>query len=174
MTTQEERRDLLKELLPPEPVQIAVLDYVKDCPANRVLTNILLIDEQMQSIQQAVSPHLSSLTMQRNVLMDRALKEQILSDDNAVLLGIEGKQNRNKIEDLEAFELAFPQEYRMIREVQKKEIDDNHELAISCLDDASIPLGLADDKVGKKRVTEFVGYQPVKVTYEVRKRLKTE
>ena len=174
MSTQDERKELMKEPLPPEPVKIAVLDYVKDCPAERVLTNILLIEEQMTSIQRAISPHMESLTRQRKVLMDRALNEKILSDDNAILLGIEGKNVRNQIEDLEAFELAFPQEYKMIREVQKKEIDDQHDLKIASLEDSPIPLGLADDKVGKKKVTEFVGFQPVKVTYEVRKRIKTE
>lgn len=174
MGTQEERRELNQEPLPLQPVTIAVLDYVKDCPADRVLTNILLIDEQMEKIQRGVSPHLSSLTMQRNALLQRALKEQILSDANAVLFGVEGKQMRNQIEDLEAFQLAFPDGYKKIRETQKKDLDDKHDTAVAELEDSGIPLGLADKKVGKDKVTEFVGYQPVKVNYEVRKRIKTE
>jgi hypothetical protein len=174
MTTQDERKDLMKEPLPLQPVTIAVLDYEKNCPADRVLTNILLIDEQIQSIQNAVSPHLTALNMQRNALLARALKEQILSDDNAMLLGIEGKQFRNEIEDLEAFQLAFPEGYTQIRAAQRKDLDDKHDTKVRELEDSDIPLGLADKKVGKDKVTDFVGYQPVKVTYEVRKRIKTD
>jgi hypothetical protein len=172
MSTQDENKSLKNEPPPPQPVSIAVVDYEKNCPADRVLTNILLIDEQIDRIQAAVKPHLTALTMQRNALMARARQEQILSDDNAVLLGIEGKKNRNKITDNEAFELAFPEEFKMIREVQKKKIDDDHTLALKELPDSEIPLGLADEKVGKKIVTEFVGYQPTTITYEVRKRIK--
>jgi hypothetical protein len=172
MGTTEERKSLNQEPLPLQPVTIAVLDYEKNCPADRVLTNILLIDEQIQSIQQAVSPHITALNMQRNALLQRALKEQILSDDNAMLMGIEGKQFRNDIEDLEAFQLAFPEGYQQIRDAQKKDIDDRHDTAVRELHDSPIPLGLADKKVGKDKVTEFVGFQPVKVTYEVRKKLK--
>lgn len=174
MGTQEERKQLNQEPLPLQPVTIAVLDYVKDCPADRVLTNILLIDEQMDSIQRSISPHMTSLTMQRNALLQRALKEQILSDANAVLMGVEGKQMRNEIQDIDGFHMTFPEGYKQIREAQKKDIDDKHETAITELEESPIPLGLADKKVGKDRVTEFVGFKPVKVTYEVRKRLKTE
>ena len=174
MSTKDEQKSLNKNPLPPQAVSIAVLDYATNCPAERVLTNILLIDEQLERIQNAVQPHLTSLTMQRNALMNRARAENILSDDNGVLLGIEGKKIRNKITDNEAFELAFPEEVKMIREAQKMKIDDDHTLALKELPNSEIPLGLADEKVGKKAVTEFVGYQPTTITYVVRKRMKSE
>ncbi len=174
MSTQDERKSLKESPLPPQAVSIAVLDYETNCPAERVLTNILLIEEQMINIQKAIQPHLAALTMQRNALMNRALTENILSDDNAVLFGVEGKKTRNKITDLEAFELSFPEEFKMIRAAQELELNNKHALALKDLPDSEIPLGLADDLIGKKAVTDYVGYQPTKITYEVRKRIKTE
>jgi hypothetical protein len=169
-----EKKDMKYEPLPAQPVSIAVVDYEKNCPAERVLASILLIDEHMQRIQEAIQPHLTSLTMQRNALLERAKRENIREDENAVLLELEGRKFRNQITDNDAFELAFPEAYKQIRESQKKDIDDAHAKALEELPDSKIPLGLADKKVGEKKVTEFVGYQPTKITYEVRKRIKQE
>jgi len=41
---------------------------------------------------------------------------------------------------------------------------------VAKVNDSPVPLGVADEIVGKDLITEFVGYQPVKVTYQVQRR----
>jgi len=168
MSTQDERKDLTANPLPLEPVTVGVLiDYVSNCPADRVLTNITLIDAELDKIESALKPYVTQLGIQRNQLLERAKAENITEDAEAVLIEKKGKQFRNEIQDLEAFELSFPVQYKQIRAEQQKALDDKHDTAVARLEESTIPLTLADEKVGKKLVTEFVGYKPVTITYEV-------
>ena len=167
MTTKEESKELTQE---PLPVTVGVmLDYVTNCPAERVLSHILLIDEETEKIRQALTPYLAKLESQRNQLLDRARKEGITENADAVLLTIEGRKERNDI-DLESFALTYPDQLKQIREDQRKAITDKQANLLKAVDESAIPLTMADKKIGKDAVTAFVGYQPVKVTYEVRRK----
>ena len=173
MNAKAEQKSLNSEPLPLDltPLkQVAVIDYVSNCPADRVLTSIVMIDEEIQRIQNALRPYLQDLSTQREKLMARAKAEKIEKDAEAIMVEVKGKQVRNQIEDMDAFELQFPDEFKQIRENQKKALDDEYELAKKKLPDSKITLGEADEKVGKKAVTEFVGYKPVTITYEVERR----
>ena len=119
MTTQEENKSLTECPLPLEPVTLAIVDYATNCPAERVLTSILMIDEQMANIEASVTPYLRNLSEQREKLLNRAKKENIKEDSEAMLVEIPGKQMRNDIEDIDAFSAAFEDGYKKIRETQK-------------------------------------------------------
>jgi len=54
--------------------------------------------------------------------------------------------------------------------VQEKDIDEKHKKQIREIEESKIPLTLADKYVGKDKVTEFVGFKPTVITYEVRRR----
>lgn len=170
MSTTEENKSLTECPLPLEPVTLAVVDYVRNCPADRVLTSILMIDEQMANIEASVTPYLRNLSEQREKLLNRAKKENIKEDSEAMLVEIPGKQMRNEIADVDAFSAVFESGYKAIRETQKKDIEDDAAKKIAGLEDSKIPLMLADKKIGKDIVTNFVGYKPQTITYEVRKR----
>ena len=129
-----------------------------------------LIDEQVDQIQQVLQPFIGNLMMQREALMKRAQDEDIKEDAGAVLIETEGKKNRNEIEDLDTFELQFPGKLQKIRDEQKRKITVKYEKDVAKVPDSPVPLGVADEIVGKDLITEFVGYQPVKVTYQVQRR----
>ena len=168
MSTQDEREDLEKFPMPLTAITIKpVKDYTTNCPALQVLDNILAIDTEMERIQTGIAPYLVNLTKQRDALLQRAIRENLQEGRLAVLNINPGRQNRNNIEDLIAFQLQFPAGYKVIRDRQKRELDEQHEIAVKSVEDSKIPLLLADDVVGKKAVTGFVGFQPVKLTYEV-------
>jgi hypothetical protein len=170
MTTSEENQSLKECELPLEPVTLAIVDYATNCPADRVLTSILMIDEQRIKILATATPYLQNLLEQREKLLDRAKKENIKEDAEAVLVEIPGKLMRNDIEDIDTFQATFEEGYRKIRETQKQDILDAADKKIANLEDAPVPLGLADKKIGKDKVTEFVGYKLQVINYEVRKR----
>ena len=168
MASQEERTEIQSEPLPV--IQsVAVIDYVTNCPANRVLTNIVLIDEQIEAMANQVRPFVDALNRQRGELLERARREEIAEDDVAVLVRKEGKRERADI-DLESFATTYPHVLEQIRADQEKAIRDKAENQIKALPSASIPLGMADKKLGKQIVTDFVGYLPATITYEVRRK----
>jgi len=147
------------ETLPAEvkTVQIgAVIDYVTGCPADRVLTNITLIDDAMEEIQTAIQQHVGLLAKQREQLLERAKAEGIKEDGSALLVEKLSKKNRNKIENLEAFTRMFPDGVREIRMEQQKELERKHAKALKVLRDSPITLGMADNIIGEKEVTAFV------------------
>jgi hypothetical protein len=56
-----------QETLPAEimTVQIGVVkDYVTNCPADRVLTNITIIDDAMEDLQKSLQAHIGKLSLQ--------------------------------------------------------------------------------------------------------------
>jgi Na+/phosphate symporter len=168
MDAKQEQKSLQEN---PLPVTIGtVIDYVTNCPADKVLTSITRIDDEIDTIQQAVQPYLTALQMQRNVLLERAKMERIMEDSHALLIEVKGKQMRNEISDLDTFKLQFPDGFAAIRKQQESDLTDKYQKNLRELADAKVPLTLADKKIGKEAVTAFVGYQPVTITYEVRKR----
>lgn len=169
MSTKEEREDINELPLVPVTIQ-PVKDYVTNCPAEQVLDNVLAIDSIVQKIQTDIAPYLTRLGKQREELMQRAIKEELKEGTNAVMIVKKGKEMRNKITDLDAFELQFPDEYKVIRNQQARDIGREWDTAIKRLYTSEIPLGLADEICGKKAVTEFVGVQPVKLSYEVQEK----
>ena len=167
VNSQEERKSLTTEPLPISNLaNMVLIDYTMVGP-DRVLTSIVLIDEQVDQIQQVLQPFIQNLIKQRETLMGRATAEGITEDTGAVLIEKKGKQFRNEIFDLDAFRLSFPEEYEEIRESQEKDIEDKYKKSIRDLEDSKIPLTLADKKIGQEKVTEFVGNKPVSISYEV-------
>ena len=171
MLPKEENKSLIKE---PLPANLSAL--AKIVPINysmvgkdRVLASIIEIDEQGAQVQDLVAPFYQYMQKQREALMKRAQDENITTDSVAMLVEVEGRKSRNDIEDLEAFELQFPGALEKIRADQERKIKLKYDRDIKSVPDSSVPLTVADEIVGKNEVTEFVGYKPVVITYEVRK-----
>jgi hypothetical protein len=172
MSTKDERKSLISDPLPmdlSELSRIIPVNYSMVGP-DKVLTSIVEIDEQVSRVQEILAPFVQYMQEQRETLMKRALEESITKDAHAMLIETKGRQERNAIEDLEAFELQFPGALEKIREEQERKIRMKFDKDIRGLPDASLPLTVADQVVGKDAVTEFVGLQPVKITYEVRRK----
>jgi hypothetical protein len=171
MMPKDEKKSLIKEPLP-----VNLSELAKIVPVNysmvgkdRVLASIVEIDEQVTKVQEILAPFVQYMQNQRDTLMKRAQEEKITQDTVAMLVETKGKQMRNEIEDLEAFELQFPGALDKIREEQERKIRMKFDKDIRAIPDSTVQLTVADQIVGKDAVTEFVGYQPVKVTYEVRR-----
>ena len=170
MNAKDESKSLIAEPLPISNLaNMVMVDYTCVGP-DRVLTSIVQIDEQVDQIQQILQPFIGNLMKQREALMKRALDESITEGIGAVLIETKGKKNRNEIEDFETFELQFPGAIEKIRNEQRRKITVKYDKDLAEIPDSDIPLGVADEIVGKKPVTDFVGYQPVKVTYEVQRK----
>jgi hypothetical protein len=174
-TAKEEQISLRDEPLPVDltPLQkVEIVDYVKNACVDNVLTSVVLIDEQIDKLQAAIGPYLTYLGKQREQLLELAQKQGITSDREAVLIEKKGRKERNQIEDIYAFLMQFPQGYEKIREAQKQFLKEKFDETMSTIGHSAIPLGLADDKIGKDAVTEFVGYKPQKITYLVERKKK--
>ena len=170
MNAKEESKSLIAEPLPISNLaNMVMVDYTLVGP-DKVLTSIVQIDEQVDQIQSVLAPFLSNLMKQRESLMKRAQDEDIKEDAGAVLIETEGKKNRNEIEDLDTFELQFPFALQKIRQEQVRKLTVKYDKDCVKVSGSPVPLGVADEIVGKDLITEFVGYQPVKVTYQVQRR----
>lgn len=172
MSSKEERQELIAEPLPvtlSDLAGIIPVDYTL-VSSDRVLTSVVQIEEQIDLVQSILQPYLNSLQAQKNTLMDRARKEGIKEDAGAVMAEIWGKQFRNEIDDLDKFRQTFKDEYEVIRQVQEKDIEEKYKKQMRDLEESKIPLTLADKYVGKEAVTEYVGYKPQTITYEVKKK----
>jgi hypothetical protein len=172
MTTAEE--NLTIKIEPPEIPKASWL--IRKCVAgvskDEVLTTITDIDLFIEILES----NLSALETYKKVLLNRALNEGIKEDYGAVLIEIPGKKLRNPITDIQHFQTTFPEGYRAIREQQKIDIDEEYRRDILNLNISTIPLTLADKKVGKDVVTEFVGYRPqeVKIVVQRKQGMKKE
>jgi len=172
MDPKKEQKSLIAEPLPVNLSDIAKIvhrDYSMVGP-DKVLTSIVEIDEMVAKVQDILAPFVKHMQDQREALMKRAQDEGITKDAGAILIEIPGKQMRNEISDIEAFRCRFNDEYEVIRQVQEKDIDEKHKKQIREIEESKIPLTLADKYVGKDKVTEFVGFKPTVITYEVRRR----
>jgi len=167
VNSQEERKSLTTEPLPISNLaNMVLIDYTAVGP-DRVLTSIVLIDEQVDQIQQILQPVILNLMKQREGLLARAINESITGDMGAVLLEKKGKLNRNEIEDLDAFELQFPGKLQAIRTEQERVLTMKYEKEKKAIPESDVKLGVADSIVGKDEITEFVGHKPVSISYEV-------
>lgn len=155
MTTKEERLSLKKYPLPD------AMDFTA-CSSDHVLENIAFLDAAIEE----ESWHVEHLAQQREKLKGRAIKEGLKESDGYYLIEIPGRKLRNPIRDIEKFREAFPDGYSRCRIMQTIELQD----ALMAVEKMDIPLGLADRMVGETLVTEFTGFQPQKVSVEVRKK----
>jgi hypothetical protein len=90
-----------------------------------------------------------------------------------VLIEIPGKKMRNPILDIEHFKTTFPGGYRDIRNQQKIDLEEIHKRDLTFLEVSPIPLGIADKKIGKDIITEFIGYKPQEVNIVVQRKQGT-
>ena len=165
MTTEEERRDLALHPLPSDANNYSV------CSPDMVLANIAYLTEQIESEQ----IHLAYLRIELERLKGRAISENIKESDGFYLIEIPGKKMRNRIdthERINDFSVMFPETIMKIRDQQYVAIADDAERKRLAVAVSPIPLELADAKLGKEVVTEFTGYQPQKITIEVREKQK--
>jgi len=135
------------------------------CKSEEVLPNIMFLQEQIANEQ----AHVAYLMTQMEQLKSRAISENLKQSGSFYLIEITGKRMRNPITDVNKFRQKFPEGYEMIRHEQLGNIQNKFTSDVLDLDELPIPLGLADAKVGADLVTEFVGWQPQKVSVEVRR-----
>lgn len=134
-------------------------------PSDKLLTTITIIDHYI-GLAQGEMRFLNNL---KTGLLSRAIKEGVESDSGAVMIRVAGKQMRNPIINPKKFAEMYPEAYGMIRTQQKIKEHEKYTKTIEGIDDGEIPLGLADNCIGKENVSAFTGYQPQQITYEVRK-----
>jgi hypothetical protein len=156
-------KDELKSLQE-HPLPVDVMDFFA-CKTDMVLPTIAYLDEAIE----AATEQGKYYREQRDLLLHRALTEGIERSGGFILITVPGKLQRNDITDIQKFAAKFPIGYMAIRRQQSQNLTDKFNRDSSAIDNSNIPLGIADAKIGKDRVTEFVGYQPQKLTAEVRK-----
>jgi hypothetical protein len=159
MTPLEESKSLQLNPLPPD-----AMNWVA-CKSEEVLPNIMFLQEQIANEQ----AHVAYLMTQLEQLKSRAIAENLKQSGQYYLIEITGKRMRNPITDVYKFRQKFPEGYEMCRLQQMQNLQYKFESDIANLEEAMIPLGLADAKVGADLVTEFTGYMPQKVSVEVRR-----
>ena len=159
MTPLEESKSLQLNPLPPD-----AMNWVA-CKSEEVLPNIMFLQEQIANEQ----AHVAYLMTQMEQLKSRAISENLKQSGQYYLIEITGKRMRNPITNVQKFRQKFPEGYEMIRLQQTRNLEDKFKSDMLNLEDSAIPLGLADAKVGADLVTEFTGWQPQKVSVEVRR-----
>jgi hypothetical protein len=159
MTPLEESKSLQLNPLPSD-----AMNWVA-CKSDEVLPNIAFLQEQIANEQ----AHVAYLMTQMEQLKSRAISENLKQSGQYYLIEITGKRMRNPITNVQKFRQKFPEGYEMIRLQQTRNLEDKFKSDMLNLEDSAIPLGLADAKVGADLVTEFVGWQPQKVSVEVRR-----
>ena len=167
MTTQEENKTI--HLTPPDIPKAAwlVRKCVNGVSSDEVLTTISDIDLFIEILES----NLEALGNYKKILMNRAISENIREDYGAIRIDIPGDKRRNPITDIEHFKITFPDGYKVIREQQKRDMQDSHMLKIASLEGSEIPLTLADKKLGKDVVTQFTGFKPQEVKIVVQRKL---
>lgn len=135
------------------------------CDSDMVLQTIAYLDVAIAVVKEQQTYY----QKQRDLLLNRAMVEKIERTGQYVLLITPGQLQRNHIADIHGFAARFPDGYIAIRRQQSQNLTDKFNRDASAIDNSEIPLGIADAKIGKDMVTEFVGYQPQKLTAEVRK-----
>lgn len=170
MTTQDEREDRMEI---PNRISMTLrstgeskgFSYktAEEVPSTIVITAMADIDELVDMFQDEIR-HLSEI---RQGLMNRAISGNLKEDRGAMLIEKPGKLMRNSISDIPRFAIEFPNEYAMIRDQQKRDVVMECNKYIDHVDDAVIPLMLADRMVGKDRVSRFVGTKPQTIEYKV-------
>jgi hypothetical protein len=159
MTPLEESKSLQLNPLPSD-----AMNWVA-CKSEEVLPNIAFLQEQIANEQ----AHVAYLMTQLEKLKSRAISENLKQSGQYYLIEITGKRMRNPIGNILKFRQKFPEGYELIRLEQTRIIENNFRYAMDNLEYSTIPLGLADAKVGADLVTEFTGHMPQKVSVEVRR-----
>jgi hypothetical protein len=161
MSTQDEKKDLVKNPLPVDAMVFA------SCPPDEVLQNIAYLTEAIESTQD----HVNYLQRQLDVLKGRAIAENINESGEYYLVEIPGKKLRNPI-DILKLRVMHVYEYKRIRLHQMNDLINKFEKDRDNIESTPIPLLLADKVVGSEMITNFVGYQPQKVAVEVRRKVR--
>ena len=166
MTTQEENQTI--RLTPPDIPKASWLiqKCVTGVSKEEVLTTITDLDLFIEILES----NLEALSTYKKVLLNRAISENIREDANAYLIEIPGKQMRNPITDIEKFKAEFREGYATIRDQQKRDLQDTYQRDIQNIDASTIPLTLADKKIGKEVVTQFTGFKPQEVKIIVQRK----
>ena len=159
MNPKDEQKSLREHPLPTDAMDFSA------CDTDMVLSTIAYLDEAIE----AVTEQRTYYQKQRDLLLNRALTEGIERTGRFTLITIPGTLQRNRITDIHGFATRFPDGYIAIRKQQSQILIDKFNRDASAVDTSDIPLGIADAKIGKDMVTEFVGFQPQKLTAEVRK-----
>ena len=169
MTTQEENQTI--RLTPPDIPKASWLiqKCVTGVPKEEVLTTITDIDLFLEILES----NLEALQTYKKVLLNRAISENIREDASAYLVEIPGKQMRNPIADIQKFKETFREGYHVIRDSQKRDLQDTYQRDIDNLEVSSIPLTLADKKVGKDLITQFTGFKPQEIKIVVQRKQGT-
>jgi len=160
----------LSQLKLPMCIRDMLRNGVDAVPSNRMITTVADIDELVYSLQNQID----FLHENRERLMRRISITGVSEDSGAMLIEIPNKKERNPIVDIEGFKQKFPESYRVIRDNQKEEIERKYKENMETYMENPIPLLLADRCTGKDNVTEFVGFKPQKIRYEVRRKSQTQ
>lgn len=142
----------------------SIVDFT-ECKRDDVLRTIAYLDEAIEAEQE----HIEHLVRQRTTLLTRAQVEDIVRTGDYYLITTPGPMVRNKITNITEFAEKFPAAYASIRESQRESIEKSYRHDIDSLQHSDIPLGLADAKLGKDTVSDYVGYRPQVVKAEVRR-----
>lgn len=134
-------------------------------PKEEVLETIVQLDEIIESI----SEFAAYVKEQREKLLTRAMVENIETTGRFYLITTPGPLKRNPINNITKFAERFPEGYTAIRNQQGQDLIDKFNRDLERLKFSEIPLTLADKKIGKDAVTEYVGFKPQEVKAEVRK-----
>lgn len=146
------------------------LSRIYAADSGRVSTQVLTTIADIDAYISAIKTEMEWLNGLKSSLLTIAIRDNITEDKGAMLIAIPDKKMRNPITDNKKFSKEFPQAYHMIRTQQMQKEIMRRENFTKNLDDMEIPLMLADNTVGKEIVTEFVGYKPQTMTFEVRKK----
>lgn len=136
-----------------------------DVPRDEVLETIADLDGLLASAEEFVE----YIQEQREKLLNRAMVENIEKSGNYYLITIPGPMKRNPINNIVKFAERFPDAYSAIRKQQAEAIEAKMTKELDRLKFSEIPLTLADAKLGKDTVTEYVGFKAQEVRAEVRK-----
>lgn len=145
------------------PLPIDSMDFTT-CHRDVVLKTVAYLDEAIE----AEKEHIAYLEKQRTTLLTRAQVEDITASGRYYLITTPGPLNRNKI-DVKKFAERFPEAFVAVRAQQVINLEAKLKKEINSLPYSDISLTLADAKLGKDVVTEFVGFQPQTIKAEVRK-----
>ena len=161
MTPQDEAKSLITNPLPSDAM------VYSSCSSNVVLQTIVFLQETIA----AEDEHLAYLQGQLSILKSRTISENIKESDKYILVEVPvGKVMRNPITDIIKFRHQFPEGYELCRIQQTRDIEDKFRKDMNNLEHTGIPLGIADAKIGKDLVTEFVGFAPQRMEIEVRRK----
>ena len=137
------------------------------CQSDMVLQTIIYLEQKIEQAQE----QMAFMVRQKELLLNRALKENInTSGDYALYTIPTGPLKRNPIKNIADFKEKFREAYAVIRDQQKRDLQDAYQRDIQNIEAAVIPLTLADKKAGKDCITDYVGYAPQAMKVEVRKR----